>query len=252
MNIKKIFIVAMIALMPSLAVSFEGPPGCGKDCSTCHTLTDDEAAKILKVDSAKVSESSAKGLWQVDGIQNNKPFRVYIDYSKKNLLLINRIIPVDSIGKPPKSRVLDVKKIPLTGTILMGSPEAKSKIIVFDDPDCPYCRKLHKEIKKVIAERKDIAFYIKLYPLPMHPEAYNKSRSILCKNSLEYLDLAFEGKAVPEVKCDTQAVDQNIALAKELDINGTPGIILPDGRLIPGYIKAEQLLELIDSKEEKK
>jgi len=35
-------------------------------------------------------------------------------------------------------------------------------------------------MKKVVSERKDIAFYIILYPLPMHKEAYGKSKAIIC------------------------------------------------------------------------
>lgn len=219
-----------------------------KDCSSCHSLTNEEAGKLLKISDAKVSESQIKGLWQITGIMNGRNVKGYLDYGKKNVVVISQIIPVDMIGKAPKPKVLDVTKIPLTGTILMGDAKAKHKIIVFDDVDCPYCRKLHKEIKKVLAKRNDIAFYIKLYPLPMHPEAYKKSQSILCEKSLEYLDLAFEGKAVPEPTCDTKAVDENIALAKKLGISGTPGIIMPDGRLISGYIPAEKIYELIDGK----
>ena len=98
----------------------------------------------------------------------------------------------------------------------------------------------------IIEKRKDIAFYIKLYPLPMHPKAYEKSKAVLCENSLELLDDAFEGRDVPKAKCDNKMVDENIDLAKKLGISGTPSIILPDGRLIPGYVEADVLLKMID------
>ena len=100
-------------------------------------------------------------------------------------------------------------------------------------------------MKKVIAERKDIAFYIKLYPLPMHKEAYAKAKAIVCEKSLALLEKAFEKKPLPKPKCETSAIDENIKLAEKLGISGTPALILPDGRLIPGYKDAKSIISLI-------
>ena len=103
-------------------------------------------------------------------------------------------------------------------------------------------------MKKVITERKDIAFYIILYPLPMHKEAYDKAKTILCEKSLDLLDAAFEKKPLPKPKCDTKAVDENIKLAETLGISGTPAVIFPDGTLIPGAIEADAIIRQIDGK----
>ena len=101
-------------------------------------------------------------------------------------------------------------------------------------------------MKKVIAERKDIAFYIKLFPLvEIHPEAFEKSKAIVCEKSLALLEDAFEKKAIQKAKCDASALQENIKLAQRLGISGTPAIILPDGRVIPGYKDAKSLIELI-------
>ena len=97
----------------------------------------------------------------------------------------------------------------------------------------------------MIAERKDIAFYIKLYPLPMHKEAYAKAKAIVCEKSLALLEKAFEQKPLPKPKCETSAIDENIKLAAKLGISGTPALILPDGRLIPGYKDAKSIISLI-------
>ena len=103
-------------------------------------------------------------------------------------------------------------------------------------------------MKKVIKERKDIAFYIKLYPLPMHKDAYAKAKAIVCEKSLSLLEEAFEKKPLPAPKCETTAIDDNIKLAQKLGITGTPAIIMPDGRLIPGYLEADALIKQIDKK----
>ena len=100
-------------------------------------------------------------------------------------------------------------------------------------------------MKKILGERKDIAFYIELFPLKNHPEAYEKSKSIVCEKSLALLESAFEKKAIPKSKCETSAIDENIKLAEKLGITSVPSIILPDGRVFPGYKDARSLIQLI-------
>jgi len=55
-------------------------------------------------------------------------------------------------------------------------------------------------MKQVVSERKDIAFYIKMFPLKMHPGAYEKARAIICEKSLKLLEDAFEQKQIPPPK----------------------------------------------------
>ena len=100
-------------------------------------------------------------------------------------------------------------------------------------------------MKKVVEERKDIAFFIKMYPLPIHPEAYEKSKAIFCEKSLRLLEDAFENKPLPKPTCETSVIDENIKLGNKLNISGAPALILPDGRVIPGYRDAKSLLTLI-------
>jgi thiol:disulfide interchange protein DsbC len=103
-------------------------------------------------------------------------------------------------------------------------------------------------MKKVITERKDIAFYIKMFPLKIHPGAYDKSKAIVCENSLTLLESAFEKKQIPAPKCKTSVVDENIKLAEKLGITGAPSLVMPDGRVITGYKDAVALKGLIDKK----
>ena len=100
-------------------------------------------------------------------------------------------------------------------------------------------------MKKIIEERKDVAFYIKLFPLKMHPDAYEKSKAILCEKSLALLEKAYEKKPLPKATCETTVIDDNIKLAERLRINSLPTMILPDGRVISGYKDAESLKALI-------
>jgi len=103
-------------------------------------------------------------------------------------------------------------------------------------------------MKKVIKDRKDIAFYTILFPLPMHKEAYGKSKAIICERSLELLEAAFENKPLPAPSCETTVIDQNIKLAEKLGISGTPAVIFPNGMLIPGAMDAAEIIKKIDKK----
>ena len=103
-------------------------------------------------------------------------------------------------------------------------------------------------MKKVIEKRKDIAFYLKLFPLPMHTDSARKSKAIMCENSLSMLDDAFAKKPIPDPKCDTTVIDDNIKLAAKLGINGTPNHIFPDSTLVPGAIDADKIIEAVDKK----
>ena len=100
-------------------------------------------------------------------------------------------------------------------------------------------------MKKIIEERKDIAFYLKVFPIKNQPHGYEKSKAILCEKSLALLEDAFEKKPIPKPKCETSAVDENIKLAQKLGITSVPSLVLPDGRIIPGYKDAKTLINLI-------
>jgi thiol:disulfide interchange protein DsbC len=62
------------------------------------------------------------------------------------------------------------------------------------------------------------------------------------------LDDAFARKPIPDPKCDTKVIDDNINLAQKLDINGTPNLIFPDGTLVPGAIDADKIIQTVDKK----
>ena len=144
----------------------------------------------------------------------------------------------------PDQRV-DFSKIPLDQGLVMGNVLAPQKVAVFADPGCPYSQELHKEMEKVLQERKDIVFYIFLYPLPVHPDAYWKSKSILCNKSLKMLEDAYAGKEIPRRECDPKEIDAHLKLAEALRIPGTPTLVLPDGRNRKGPMTAERLMDFI-------
>lgn len=100
-------------------------------------------------------------------------------------------------------------------------------------------------MEKIVGQRKDIAFLLKMFPLPMHKGAYEKAKSIECRKSLKLLAENFEKKPIPAPNCDTNAVDENIKLGRKLGITGTPTLIMPDGFVLVGGRDAKDLIALI-------
>lgn len=250
MRLFVVFTTMMLVVPSAFAMS---PDGCGAGtCADCHSITRTETEALLgslvdKVNSVEFAE--VPGMWVAEVEKNQKKLPVYIDFSKQFVVSGNVIRLNDGENLTRQRSVqmnsIDVSKIPLADALLLGKPSAKTRVIVFTDPECPYCKKLHEELKDVVRRDPEVAFLIKLFPLKMHPNAYDIAKSIVCNNSMEYLELSFAGKPVPPPNCEIPVIDETIALARELGIRSTPTLVMPDGRVIPGYRKAEAILTII-------
>ncbi len=253
---RMILITLIFVLLAFTGVHAFTPEGCGTGkCTDCHSLSVEEAGGLLEkgVDKVlSVGSSEVPGLWLVEVEKAGQKFPIYLDYSKSYVIAGNviRLQDNENITAREKARLnrVDVSKIPLEDALLVGSPQASTKAIVFTDPECPFCKRLHHELKEVVRRDSGIAFLIKLFPLERHPNAYPISKSIVCNDSLQMLEDSFEGKPVPPPLCKTDAIDENIALAAELGIQSTPTLILPDGTVLPGYKKADDLLTVLGSR----
>ncbi len=239
---------------PIPAAAYQKEAGPPRECTECHALSTEEAGKILGkfVDNViGVVPGPFPGTWEVDVVKEGKTYPLYLDFSGK-YLFNGQIIRMSDMENLTGLRYLDLNRIdvsaiPLEDAVVIGNPEAKKKVIVFDDPDCGWCKKLHGEIKQVVAREPGVAFFVRVYSRSNNPASVKKARSIVCgkKNSAKLLDDAFAGKELPAGNCKTNAVEETATLARKLGIRGTPAMILPDGRLVSGYMKADALLELI-------
>jgi thiol:disulfide interchange protein DsbC len=236
------------------AHAFQKEAGPVKECTKCHSLSKEEAAKILgrMVDNVvAVVPGPFPGTWEVDVEKDGKKVPLYLDYSGK-YLFNGQIIRMSDMKNLTGVRYtdlnrVDVSMIPLDDAIVYGNPRAKHKVIVFDDPDCPWCKKLHGEIKQVVARDPEVAFFVRVYSRNNNPQSVQKALSIVCgkKDAAKLLDDAFAGKKLPPATCKTNAVEETANIAGKLGIRGTPAMVLSDGRLISGYMQADAILGLL-------
>jgi len=244
--------VSVIIASPSFAMAKEG---CGGECTSCHTLTEKEANELLKktgINVKSVKQAPSRGLFELLVEKDNKQGVIFIDYGKKHLIQgmiasLDTLQPVSAhaqdLPQPKQVTSVDVSKIPVDNAIVMGNPKGSKKLYVFTDPDCPYCKKGHLELKKLAAIAPDVAIHVMLFPLPMHPGAYDKCRTVLETRSLELMDKAFEGKDIPKPgkEGSKAAIDEIIKFANANGISGTPTMVMPDGKIEVGMRDAETL-----------
>jgi len=251
---KSILLALVFLLITSTVYGFQ-KDGCGSgNCIDCHSLTKQEAAGLLKgqvddVLSVKISE--VPGLWSLEAVYKGKKIPLYLDFSKKYLFSGNVIRLQDwsnlsRAEQQPVEHSVDFSSIPLQDAVILGNPIAPEKIIVFDDPVCPYCKKLHPEMLKIISERKDIAFFIKMFPLQSHPDSYEKAKTIICTKSDKLLADSLAGQPIPPPLCETDQVEKNKELGNKLHIDSTPTLIFPNGKVHVGYIPAKEILSLLE------
>lgn len=135
-------------------------------------------------------------------------------------------------------------RLPLDKAIPIVKGKGERKIAVFSDPDCPFCKRLEQDL----AGMDNLTVYLFLLPLAeLHPQAVALSKDIWCAEDRAQAWSAYmlAGKK-PEAgrSCD-HPVDAIAKLAGELGIQGTPAIILPNGRRLDGAVPAARLESLL-------
>ncbi|MGB5444833.1 MAG: thioredoxin fold domain-containing protein, partial [Psychromonas sp.] len=75
---------------------------------------------------------------------------------------------------------------------------------------------------------------------------YHSMVSIWCSDDpKEALSNAKKRRSIPSKTCDN-TVKEQYELGLLLGVNGTPALILEDGSLAPGYLPAENLLQVLE------
>ncbi|MBU0485368.1 MAG: DsbC family protein [Proteobacteria bacterium] len=246
----------LLLLLPVEVVLAFTKDGCGDgECRSCHQLTKKDAAHLLKVEEKDIlalKMSEVPGLWEIDLQQAKKVLPLFIDFSKQ-YLISGSVVKIADQQDLTRERFVDlnrvdVTQIPLDDALIVGKSSAPIKIIIFDDPQCPYCGKLQQEIKRLVEQRPDIAFYLKMFPLKRHPESYERAKAIVCAKSLAMLEESLADKEIGKPACETDQIDQNLELVARLGIGSTPTMVFPDGRVVPGFKTAEEIIVWLEKK----
>ena len=138
-----------------------------------------------------------------------------------------------------------ISEIPVDQMIVYSPDEQpKATLTVFTDVDCTYCRALHKDVESLVAKGIEVRYLA----YPRGGEAagsYGKMISVWCSQDRhKSLTQAKNGQNIPARDCETPVLE-HYELGNQIGISGTPALILPDGRLIPGYMDVERLVSML-------
>ncbi len=132
--------------------------------------------------------------------------------------------------------------------MILFSPAAekvKYTISVFTDIDCGYCRKMHKEMDEY--NKLGIAIRYMAFPRSgVDTPSYFKAVSVWCADDRqEAMTQSKAGVTLPKAECDNP-VKKHMEAANLVGVTGTPTLVLENGRVIPGYVEAKRLIQMLD------
>ncbi|RKZ34738.1 MAG: DsbC family protein [Gammaproteobacteria bacterium] len=129
--------------------------------------------------------------------------------------------------------------------IVYGPADAKHTVTVFTDIDCPYCQKLHREMESYNAQGIRIR-YLAFPRAGIPSKAYDKAVAVWCSaDRNQALTDAKAGRSVKAVQCEN-SVREHYVMGRMFSISGTPTLILENGTMVPGYVSAKSLREMIE------
>ena len=178
------------------------------DIQPIYMLPDGE--HVILGDIFNISEGEAKSTTEKDK-----------DIFRKNKLNISNLETIDFLAK-----------------------KEKYSLTVFTDVDCGYCRKFHNEIDQY----NNLGISIKYLAFPragIDSESYTKMVSAWCSDQADLsITLLKDNKSIPSNSCENSVAEQ-FELGRTLGITGTPALITQSGKLLPGYVPAQELLMLL-------
>jgi len=171
---------------------------------------------------------------------------VYTD-EKMNYLFSGNIFDLHTMKNLTEARekqlyAIDFDTLPLNLAIKNVKGNGKSRLAVFTDPNCQYCKKLEKEMVNLTNTT------VYLFVLPILTGSEEKARNIWCSTDRlkTWEDHMLNGVDPPLAKsCDTTGLTKISKHAEKLKINVTPTLIFEDGVIKPGTLTLELLEEHI-------
>lgn len=179
----------------------------------------------VKVDA--VSKTPYGGMYEVR--TNGDIF--YTDETAR-YLFVGKVVDLTTLKDLTRERAdelasIPFSQLPLQMAIKTVKGNGKRVMAAFEDPNCPYCKKLHQTLRGV----DNVTIYTFLLNI-LAEDSAAKSKNIWCAadRSRAWADWMDDGKAAPAAPaaCPTPN-DEVLVLGKKLHVVGTPTIYFADG-----------------------
>jgi thiol:disulfide interchange protein DsbC len=136
---------------------------------------------------------------------------------------------------------IDFNTLPLNQAIKVVKGNGSRKLVVFSDPDCPFCKQLEQQS---LVGLNDVTIYTFLYPLTdLHPDAANKAKAIWCTQdrTRAWQDWMLNGQLPKGAGNCNNPVDELAGLGRKLGVRGTPLLVFSDGKRVSGAIPTQEI-----------
>ncbi|AIY43959.1 Thiol:disulfide interchange protein DsbC [Collimonas arenae] len=197
----------------------------------------------IKVDS--VTKTPYAGLYEIR--TNGDIF--YTD-ENADYIVVGKVIDTHTYKDLTKERVdqlavINFADLPLDEAIKTVKGNGKRVMAIFEDPNCPYCKNLHKTLQDI----DNVTVYTFLLNI-LSDDSAVKSRNIWCAadRSKAWNEWMVDGKPAATVAtaCPTPN-DKVLALGKKLRIVGTPTVYFSDGTRTGSALDAKALEQKLAS-----
>ena len=203
-------------------------------------------AKFPKADISSVTKTPYAGLYEVviDG-------QIVYSDDNANYLFLGSVVDTRTKKNITNERLAKLNTVnpdtfPLDHALKFVSGDGSRKLIIFSDPECPYCKRLEQDLAKV----DNVTAYIFPYPIEsLHPGTTAVSKAIWCAKDR---NAAWKDALLKNVypkndgKCDNP-IDANLALGDKLHITGTPTLFFANGQRVPGAVAADKLDQMLNA-----
>ncbi len=126
--------------------------------------------------------------------------------------------------------------------------EHKTTIYVYTDVDCPYCRQLHDEVEALNEMGVEVS-YLAFPRGGPNTATYRTMVTIWCgetaEERVELMDKVKSGAKVSDKSCDNPVFDQ-LVMGQQMGVSGTPAMVLEDGSMVPGFMPAARIAQMLD------
>ena len=196
------------------------------------------------VEITSVEQTAMEGVYHVR-IGNE---HLYV-YSHAGFVLIGEVYDTDrrvswTRERQDKEQQLAVKELdamPESRMIIMGDPEGDRYITVFTDTDCGWCQKFHRDVPALQAGGLKVRYM--MWPRAgLDSDSYREAVAVWCaEDQGDAMTRAKAGEEIERKVCENP-VDEHYQLGFRLGVQGTPFIMLDDGRVLGGYVEPGKLL----------
>ncbi len=227
---------------------------CGQSSAKCPTKEQVKTAvkDLIPQDFGVESVSEVKnikGLCEVVVKVGAQPLVFYMD-SQAQYVVAGNLISLKDKKNITRERQQEFMKVSqeqikeLEKRVAFTYGEGKKFIYYISDPDCPFCKKSHPVLEEW-AKKQGVQIKVLLFPLPIHPEAFDKSVALICdKKGFKELDQGYTSSN----QCEEgkRKVQDSIDYLQKLGIGGTPTFIGSNGKMHSGVPTEEDLNRLIN------